>query len=273
MKTIIVPVDFSATAASAAEFAGNLATFYNFNIWFYHCYKLPSPVSGFTVSNVEEKTQSTAADEMDAFRKEVQSKLKFALTIRTKTERNSLQEGLALFCDKIKPDIVVMGFSGKSSLANFFEGSNTIKTIHSLNYPVLVIPPKTVFTPVRKIGFACNYDKVLSNSPVDVLEKIIKDFNAELYIIDVHAHNKMYTEVEALEGVSVNELLKKIKPEYHTIESENIAEGIGLYADEANLDWLAAIPRSHSTIDKMFKHSHTKDLLYRMHVPVLCMHE
>ena len=272
MKTILVPVDFSATAANAAEFAGNLATFYNADLWLYHSYESPVFVSGNTFLNGDNKQQIEMECEMQVFKKEIQTKLKFSINIRTKIAMASLHEGLDAFCKEINPDIVVMGISGKSGFAKLVSGSNTLKVVHYLKCPVLVIPPKAVFIPVRKIGFACNYDKVLYGSSIDILEKVVKDFNAELCVMDVHSHYKKYNQEEILEGMFVNELLKKIKPEYYTIDAEDITEGINSFANEANIDWIAAIPKDHNPADRLFKHSHTKDLLYHAHVPVLCMH-
>ena len=47
MKKIIVPVDFSPAASNAALFAGELAAFYNAEIWLYHTYETPVAISEF----------------------------------------------------------------------------------------------------------------------------------------------------------------------------------------------------------------------------------
>ena len=73
---------------------------------------------------------------------------------------NLLQLGLANFCDELKPDMVVLGLTGKNALTRLIVGSNTINTIYELKYPILVVPPKAEFIPVRKIGFACDYRQV-----------------------------------------------------------------------------------------------------------------
>ena len=101
----------------------------------------------------------------------------------------------------------------------------------------------------------------------------MQDFNAELYVVNVHPHNKEYSHQELLEGMFAGELLRRVKAEYHTIESNDVTEGINWFADKAHLDWIVAVPKKHNFAESFFKHSHTKDLLYHTHVPVLCMHE
>ncbi|MBL0356511.1 MAG: universal stress protein [Chitinophagaceae bacterium] len=96
-----------------------------------------------------------------------------------------LMDGLEEICDVIKPDMVVIGLSGKNALAKLVVGSNTIKIIHDLKYPVLVVPPKASFTPVLKVGFACDYKKIEETTPVSLLKKVVNDFNADLYVLNV----------------------------------------------------------------------------------------
>jgi hypothetical protein len=64
-------------------------------------------------------------------------------------------------------------------------GSNTIRTVQQLVYPVLVVPPKATFIPIRKIGFACDYSKLIATSPIEPLKRVVKDFRAELYVLNI----------------------------------------------------------------------------------------
>ncbi|UAY52148.1 universal stress protein [Ferruginibacter albus] len=274
MKTILAPVDFSDAAFNAAEFAGNLASFYGADLWLYHAYELPVSISEYVFPIMgSEEMQLAAEHELQTFVDDIHDKLRFPITIKTKTEMSVLRDGLNNLAENIKPDIIVMGLTGKTEFEKLLVGSNTIKAIHYLKFPVLVVPYMATFTPVRKIGFACDYEKVLENTPIDVLGKIVKDFNAELHVMDVHPKDKLYKPAEITEGLLISEKLKEFKPEYHTIESNDVTEGINWFAERTRLDWIVAIPKKHNLADKLFKRSHTAHLLHHTHVPVLCMHE
>ncbi len=274
MKTIIAPIDFSEVATNAAEFAANLGAFYGAELWLYHSYEIPVSITEYAFPIVSsDEMQSAAEHELQEFKKRIQEKIRYPITINIKAEMSLLRDGLTAFCDIIKPDIVVMGLSGKTGLSKLLVGSNTIKAIHYLKYPVLVIPPKATFIPIRKIGFACDFEKVLQTTPLGILEKIIRDFNAALHVMNVHSHKRGIKPEVIQESMYIGELLYQFKPEYHVIESEDITEGINWFADKANLDWIVTIPKKHDLIDKVFKRSHTRELLYHTHVPVLCMHE
>jgi nucleotide-binding universal stress UspA family protein len=274
MKKIIAPVDFSDAAANAAVFAGNLAEFYGAELWLYHSYEMMIPVTEYGYSYISiTEMQEAAEHELESFKNKVQDELRRTIPIVTKAENATLTDGLAALCNEIKPDIVVIGLSGKNALTKLVVGSNTIRIIHQLDYPVLVIPPKAAFVPVRKIGFACDYKKVLETTPVMPLKKFVHDFNAELYVLNIEYNNTATSAEKIKESEVITRLLQDLKPAYQTIVSGDITFGINWFADKEKIDWLVMIPKKHNLAEKMFGRSQTKELLHHTHLPVLCMHE
>lgn len=274
MKKLVVPVDFSATSFNAAAFAGNLAIFYGADVHLYHAYEMPVGIGEVAWPLFTAKELQSAADhELEMLKEKVQENLRSKVTFHTKTEMVPFTAGLAGFCDSLQPDMVVMGLSGKGALEKLIVGSNTIRVIHDLQYPVLVIPPKADFSPVLKIGFACDYKQIEDTTPVTLLKKVIKDFNADLYVLNVD-HNDEHVDDEVLDGsIIAKGLFEDIKPVYDSIESESVTEGLNKYADEKGLDWIVVIPKKHTLLQKIFSRSHSKDLLYHTHLPVLCVHQ
>jgi nucleotide-binding universal stress UspA family protein len=274
MKKLVVPVDFSLTSVNAAAFAGNLAIFYGAEIWLYHAYEMPVGFGEVSWPLFDaSESQSAAEHELQMLKETVQGNLRSKVNFNTRAQIAPFAEGLADFCDEIQPDIVVMGLSGKDALTKLIVGSNTIRVIHDLKYPVLVVPPKASFAPVIKIGFACDYKKMEEKTPVDLLKKILNDFDADLYILNVD-HNDEHVDDDVMDGsIVARRLFKEINPVYDSIESESVTEGLNKYADEKGLDWIVVIPKKHTLLQKMFSRSHSKDLLYHTHLPVLCLHQ
>jgi nucleotide-binding universal stress UspA family protein len=274
MKTILVPVDFSAVSNNAAEFAGNLAAFYGADLLLYHAYEIPVALSeyAYPVFSVDEM-QSTALDELENLRESIQGKLGNKITINIKAEMRVLQAGIEALCDELNPSLVVMGLSGKNALARLIVGSNTIKAVRHLKYPILVVPPKGEFIPVRKIGLACDYKQVVQTTPLGLLNKIVRDFRAELHVLNVDFENKNFAPDTLHESFLLNDMLKELKPEYHNIESKDIVEGLNFFAQTAKLDWIVVIPKKHTLLQQIFSPGHTRELIYHTTVPILCIHE
>ena len=274
MKKILVPVDFSVSAKNAAEFACNLALFYNAEIWLYHSYEMPLITGEFPAPLYDiNDLQIAAENELTLLTSSLLGKLRSKVTIHLKEDANLLQTGVASFCDEIKPDLVVIGLSGGNTLTKLVVGSNTIRIIHELTYPVLVIPPKASFVPVRKIGFACDYKQIEASTPVALIQKIVTDFNATLYVLNVDYRDQHITEELIEEVFLLKELLKDTETVYESIEAESITEGINQFITKENLDWITVIPKKHTLVQKMFSRSYSKDLLFHTFVPILCVHQ
>jgi nucleotide-binding universal stress UspA family protein len=273
MKKIIVPVDFSSTAANAAEFAGNLCIFYGAELWLYHTFQMPASASevAFPLFNVTEM-QKAAEQDLELMKTSLLKKLRSKIEVNTRVEMNILTEGLQELCGQLKPDLVVMGLSGKNALTQLIVGSNTIRITHELKYPVLVVPPKAAFSPVLRIGFACDYLQIEQNTPVALLKKVVKDFNAELHILNVDLENKNFIPEMIDESIGIKPLFNDINPVYESIEAETVTEGLNKYAKKAGLDWIVVIPKKHTVLQKIFNRSHSKDFIFHTHMPVLCMH-
>lgn len=274
MKTILVPVDFSAVAENAARFACHLANFYGADVWLYHAYEVPITLYdyAFPVFDTTEM-QSAAEHDLEELKERLQNTVSPVPIIYTRAEMNVLQDGLEGLCDEIKPDLVVMGLTGKTQLTKLIVGSNTIKAINGLTYPVLVIPPQGKFEPIQKIGFACDYKKVRETTPVALLKKFVKDFDADLHVLNIDYNNKSFEPETIQENIHLYEMLEDIKPANHNIESMDVTEGINSFAAKTGIDWIMVIPKRHDLIHRIFGRSQTKDLLYHTHMPVLCIHE
>ena len=75
------------------------------------------------------------------------------------------------------------------------------------------------------------------------------------------------------ESYIINELLRDTKAEFHSIEAGEITDGINWFVNRSKLDWLVVIPKKHHWMEKLFRRSQTKELVYHTHIPILCIHE
>ncbi len=274
MKKIIAPVDFSDAAYHTALFAADMAEFYGAELWLYHAYENTIPLTEYGYSYVSiPQLQETAEQELELVKTKIQSALRRTISIITRAENSPLAQGLSELCNELQPDMVVMGLSGKNALTRLVVGSNTLNAVHQLLYPVLVVPPGAEFVPVRKIGFACDYKKVLETTPVKPLKKLVHDLNAELFVLNIEDVNESVAFNKVKESRYAGELLQELKPSYQTIVSAGISNGINWFAAKEKIDWVVVVPKKHPLIEKIFTESHTKDLLHHTKLPVLCIHE
>ena len=275
MKTIIVPTDFSPTATNAMNFAADMAMNINASLMLLHVYQVP-------VSMTDVPVVLISADELKKDSERQLNEAKESLThitsgkvkIYTEAIMGDVADELEDVCNRIEPFAVVMGTKGTSGLERMLFGSTTLTAIRHLKWPVIVVPPgKEYGAGIKKIGFACDFDKVVENTPVQFIKNMVKAFNAELHVLNVDYENRHFKPETPEESLMLQTLLEDLNPAYHFVNNKDIEDGINEFAETNNIDLLITIPKKHSLLDGLFKHSSTKGLVMQSHVPVMCVHE
>jgi len=275
MKTIIVPTDFSPIAKNAMNFAADMAVNINANLMLLHVYQVP-------VSMTDVPVVLVSADELKKSSESKLEELKNALTnttsgkikIYTEAKMGDVSDELEDACKHIQPFAVIMGTKGASGVERILFGSTTLTAIRHLKCPVIVVPPgKQYGTGIKKIGFACDFKKVVESTPIQFIKNMVKEFRAELHVLNVDHEGRHFKPETPEESLMLHTLLEDLNPHYHFIDNADIEEGINEFAETNNIDLLITIPKKHKLLDSLFKHSSTKELVTHSHVPVMCVHE
>ena len=275
MKTIIVPTDFSPIATNAMNFAADMAVNINASLLLLHVYQVP-------VSMTDVPIVLVSADEL---KKESETKLqeiKNALThitsgkikVYTEATMGDVSDELEDVCKQTQPFAVIMGTRGTSGIERALFGSTTLTAIRHLKWPVIVVPPgKEYGSGIKKIGFACDFDKVIESTPIQFIKNMVKEFGAELHVLNVDHEGRHFKPETPEESLMLHTLLDGLNPNYHFIDNADIEDGINDFVEKNGIDLLITIPKKHKLLDSLFKHSSTKELVTHSHVPVMCVHE
>ena len=275
MKTIIVPTDFSPTAINAMNFAADMATNINASILLLHVYQVPVsmtdvPVVMISPEELKKSNESKLQEIKDALTNATSGKIK----IYSEARMGDVTDELEDVCKHIQPFAVIMGTRGISGVERILFGSTTLTAIRYLIWPVIVVPPgKEYGTGIKKIGFACDFDKVVESTPIQFIKNMVNEFGAELHVLNIDHEGKHFKPGTPEESLMLHTLLQDLNPNYHFIDHDDIEDGINEFVEKNNIDLLITIPKKHKLLDSLFKHSSTKQLVTQSHVPVMCVHE
>jgi len=275
MKTIIVPTDFSPIATNAMNFAADMAVNINASLMLLHVYQVPVSMTDVPVVLVssEELRKSTEA-KLQELRESVTHITSGKIKIYTETRLGDVSDELEDVCKNIRPFAVIMGTRGASGVERVLFGSTTLTAIRHLTWPVIVVPPgKEYGAGIKKIGFACDFDKVVESTPIQFIKNMVKEFGAELHVLNVDYESKHFKPETPEESLMLHTLLEGLNPNYHFINHPDIEDGINEFVEGNNIDLLITIPKKHKLLDSLFKQSSTKQLITQSHVPVMCVHE
>jgi nucleotide-binding universal stress UspA family protein len=275
MKTILIPTDFSPVAANAMQYGIDLAKSIKASILLLHVYNIPISYSDVPVALVSvEELKKEAEEKLDAVRKEIDQMRWGSVKIYTESRLGNIVDEMENVCNKVQPFAVVMGSKGSSGLDRVLFGSTTLTAIRHLKWPVIAVPPGKKFgAGIKKIGFACDFKDVVNTTPALYIKNVVKEFNAELHVLNVDYHDRHFTPETPEQSALLHILLEEAKPVYHFISNKDVEDGINEFADNNKIDLLISIPKKHKLLEGLFKTSSTKQLVYQSYVPVMCVHE
>ncbi len=277
MKTILVPTDFSETAKNAAEYACHIAKQIGAEkIVIYNAYQVPVSIDpAMPVMQMVNMDELKAISEsgLQRFASELKT-MAGDTQIETLGEFNVLAAGIDDICEKTGADIIVMGITGTgSTFEETFIGSNTISVVHNTKTPVLIVPGNVKYKVVREILMVCDFKKVAETTPVEPIKKVLHDTEAKLLILNVSETSIDNSEETTKQKEILASALQEYSPEFHFIIGSDFTEAVNDFTDKNMVDMIITIPKKHGFFESIFKRSHTKQLAFHTHVPLLCMHE
>jgi nucleotide-binding universal stress UspA family protein len=277
MKTILVPTDFSDTAKNAADYAAALACEIGATkIVLYNAYQAPvsaDPSMPAVQLFDMDVLKKSSTDGLKHFKNELTSKCGDNVAIETKSEFQLLASGIENICKKEEIDIVVMGITGGSKMEEVLIGSNTISVAKHVHVPVIIVPHHAKYNSIKEIVLACDFKQVKETTPVDAIKRLLNITKAKFFILNVDSNNKDFTPETPHQNFVLENLFEGYHPEYHFINDKHFTDAINHFVDDNEVDLIITIPKKHGWFEGLFKRSHTKELAYHSHVPLMVVHE
>jgi nucleotide-binding universal stress UspA family protein len=274
MKTIIVPIDFSATALNAARYAADLALHIHASVKLLHVMPLPLLVADvpFPYENygmsIEEVNKS-----MDQLKEELHKRTNDKIAISGLVTEGVFETQVKGMLIPGMENWVVMGTSGGGAVNILMFGSFTIFAAKHLSCPVIIVPPGVHYKKIENIGLACDMKNVTETVPFDEIKTICSGFSARLFVLYVSKPDEnMYPSVlSETKFMQIN--LSGIHPDFRIVTHEDASEGLAEFVEKAGIDMLMLIAKERNFVENIFHKSITKSLQAHSSVPVMVLHQ
>jgi len=276
MKTIVAPTDFSKISLNAVNYAAELACSVSADLWLLHVCLLPVTYGEvpYPIENMGAMTND-AEERMVQLKADLIQRTKGKIKIETDVRSAATVVGeLTYYCKSKEPYAVVMGTQGKSAIEKIFFGSTTVNAMKHLAWPLIIVPPEAKFTDIKRIGLATDLKDVDENIPFSEIRRLVKQFNAELFILHINTEkDKGFTIEKEIESRSLQEMLDDLHPVYRFLDNNDIETGVEEFAETNQIDLLLVVPKRHNIIDKLFHKSQSKKMALNTHVPLMAIHD
>lgn len=272
MKRILVPVDFSKEAESAARVAASIAKKTGSEIFLVHMLELPvttiDPAEMNTISSEPQIIyfMKLAHEKFDKFKK-----LPFfkGLTVVETIQFQHAFSGIINESEKNKIDLIVMGSQGASGLQEMFIGSNTEKVVRRSKIPVLVIKKDVEELDVKDLIFASDFNKE-SKSTFQRVINFANLFEAKIHLLYINTiHN--FNTTKNIES-RIENFMKDFDYSNYTKNIYNdisIEKGILSFARDIDADLIALNTHGRSGLSQLFNGSIGQELANHALRPVI----
>jgi nucleotide-binding universal stress UspA family protein len=261
MKTIIVPVDFSRTSINTAHYAIKMLTGqHEIEVILYHAYE-----------------KNTEAEQAQELMEELKQRLTSSgiTNVKTHTEESTdLPEALSRFARHHAAQLIIMGLTGKSKLAQMFLTGKTLKIVDKNPCPILIVPPSATFNQIKNVAITSDFKEVGVSIPFVPIKSVLEMFKPNVHIVNVNSEHYVSLSEEFLgQRSQMVEMFGDYQPEFYFIGTYDFHETINQFVADKKIDMIITIPKSHSFIEYLFKPNNTKKLAFESTVPVLAAHD
>ena len=269
MKTILIATDFSKASRNASIYGVQLAKFLNAKVILFNAYQIPAVAGlGLTVSryDVMMQTDKLLLDEADI----LDPKLDI---IEILCDEGLPEKTIINVANEKKVDFIITGMKGTGKNFKKIFGSTATLLAKSTNIPLIIVPEDARFKTPEIIVFA-NDDSIDSDkNALEYLAAITQTFKSKLYVVKViKDKNEEWFEVSDI-AHKLNKVIKILDSSFQYPVDTDIRHALNEFIITHNADMLVMVPHKHDWLERLFRKSETKGMLFHSHIPLLVLPE
>jgi len=271
MKPIIVPVNFSTYAVNAARYAADLALALHAELYLVHVIQVPVASTEMPMSESLYKEMVDSAElNLEGLKAELVKRTIQRVPVKCIIKVGSVSVKIKGLCEELEPYAVVLGAAG-TTLEKFLATSPAASLLHSLHYPVLVVPETGVFHHFRRVLLACEPKDISAGIPnsLPLLKDLRRCFGSRIDIVTIEtaplAEEETVYPCEVWKGA-----FSEFHPELHYIKAAKVEEGILQFLGHHEADLVMVFPKRHRMFE--FHVSQSRKLTKRSPIPVISIH-
>lgn len=269
-KSILCPVDFSATADHAVATAAKLAQ------------KCGAQLDLFNIHSVRDMNPSellwgsslkvaATTNQLEALALEISRVYKISCYGNVRTSNHSLPQVISDVGSDY--DLIVMGTNGADNVYDTFFGTNSYQVAKESTVPVLLLPPNYEYESLSSMVFAMDYFHELATPPVQLI-KWADLLGTRITVLQIMTEEYLHRHDEKLNSDQqiIKQVLDKKHQNFKTIYSDRPIEGITDFISAHACDVLALCFRHHSLMQKLFHKNVVKNLCAITPCPLFIFH-
>ncbi len=275
IKSILVPVDFSAIASNAFRYALQLADHLDASIDILYSIPPTSAVpdhAPFAVSFIEDlqaEAELGIRQFLEKEVKEMEDTLAKVPRVTALVKIGDLRHTIQEHTVEAENDLIVMGTHGQYDVWDKLLGTNTTFLLKRSPLPLLIIPNGVSYTPFKLLCYATD----LQHPDAFKVERVLDAFSTfrpDLHFLHVMPQEKEQT---AYDLSLLRELFGNsnaaTKTTFATVNNRDVFAGIADYVSRNHCDLVIMHRPDHGWLEELFRASNTREAALKATFPLL----
>lgn len=271
IRKILIPYDFSETAALSLEHAVFMAKLLKADIILLHIVETVTFTSaiGHALSGFEKKIENTSNQKLDEIALEIHKHS--GIQVKILTEVGRIYKKIVQVAKEIEADIIIMGTHGVSGYQRFNIGSNASRVVESAPCPVISVQTHAKNIGFKKIVLPID-ESPTSRQKVNHVIELANHYNSHVYIVGLinftseDTKRKFRIKVEQVEEFMAK---NEISYESRFLQGDNLAKMTMSIADEIDADLLVIMTEQEPSITGFFLGTYASQVVNHSKIPVL----
>ena len=274
MKTILIPTDFSETAKNAVRYGAAFASsIHAQKIILYNAYAMPFSTEMTWALIESEELKKSSEKALNETEELIRPLCGDSIIIEKYADFGFVGQRINDVAAEVHADLIVMGITGGGKFEQAFFGSNALAAVHNTKLPLLIIPPDATWKAVDKIAWACDFHNVKQTTPLHIIEHILGLTKASLHVVHNDPSYKNFDPEIIQENLHIHEFFEGKAYEFALLQDKNLSNAINQYVADKGINWLIVVPQKHGWLSSIFTKSHTSELAFHTHIPMLCLQQ
>ncbi len=281
MKTLLVPVDFTAASENAVNFAAEWSRKYLYERIILLRSLYTSMYEGVIMSgefsNVDQDflnhSRMQEREQLNELCKRLDKKTGPGITVQTALTELPLVRSVIEVIREEQPVMVLLGSSRENSNNESLVAGNVISIAKISPVRVLIVPGHYVYEPIKNVLVPCDFNAVESLNKVNTLHASVQWRDVQLMVLNVDAKHRHLNPDEKFKAAEagLHGYLKNFQHQIYYVEDKNVINGILGFTRSNKVELLFALPGKYSFLYTL-THKSISEALYRnTKIPVMIL--
>lgn len=274
MKKILVPVDFSESAANALRYALKLNRYFKAKIVLLYVFDmqialniLPPEISENYCNYVKgfEDDLRTFLHNLNKGFEEYEYELKVLAG-----EDNKV---IIRYADAEDVDLIILGNKGVGGLRKWFFGSVAQYVLTHSHVPVIAVPVTYTYEKISNVLLASDFMEEISDDQYEFLHHLAHTMNADFDMVHVHKNgDELFRDPKSESVFRFLQLQFNKNPHLLTVDKNGDVDlAIKHFMEENHAGLTVIIPHEHVMLDSLLSVNHTEKLMAVLECPLMTL--